>query len=78
MITTGIRWAESNKRRERETFEVITRDKNKKAKVTDEKFFRNQSEYIVVVEMLHDIFHIAMQDITQTVNRVYLHIFVVA
>lgn len=39
MITTGIRWAESNKRRERETFEVITRDKNKKVQVTDGKIF---------------------------------------
>ena len=36
MIATGGRWAESNGRKERWTFENIARDKSKKIKITDE------------------------------------------
>lgn len=37
MIATGVRWAESNKRKEREAFETISAKIKDKIKVTDEK-----------------------------------------
>lgn len=44
MIATGVRWAESRKRKERETFENIATDKKKKIKVTDEKMLLTDND----------------------------------
>lgn len=44
MIATGVRWAESNKRKEREAFESITSHKATKIKVTDEKMLLTDND----------------------------------
>lgn len=44
MIATGIRWAESKKRKEREVFENIVKSKNNKIKVTDEKMLLTDND----------------------------------
>lgn len=44
MIATGVRWAESNKRRGREVFETISRIEHDKTKVTDEKMLLTDND----------------------------------
>lgn len=44
MIATGIRWAESNKRKGREVFETISRSEHGKTKVTDEKMLLTDND----------------------------------
>ena len=44
MIATGVRWAESNQRRERGAFENIARSKHDKIKVTDEKMLLTDND----------------------------------
>lgn len=44
MIATGIRWAESSKRKEREMFENISSDIKKKIKVTEEKMLLTDND----------------------------------
>lgn len=44
MIATGVRWAESNKRKEREAFESIASHKANKIMVTDEKMLLTDND----------------------------------
>lgn len=44
MIATGIRWAESTKRKEREVFETIAKNKNDSIKVNDEKMLLTDND----------------------------------
>lgn len=44
MIATGVRWAESRKRKEREVFESISRNKSSKAKASDEKILLTDND----------------------------------
>lgn len=44
MIATGVRWAESAKRKDREVYENIAADKNNKIKVTDEKMLMSDND----------------------------------
>ena len=43
-LATGVRWAESNNRKERSTFENITRNKKKKVKLSDEIILMNDND----------------------------------
>lgn len=44
MIATGVRWAESNKRKEREAFESISKNRNRKIRITDEKMLLTDND----------------------------------
>lgn len=44
MIATGVRWAESTKRKEREAFESITSNKNNRIRVPDEKMLLSDND----------------------------------
>lgn len=44
MIATGVRWAESMKRKERGTFENLSSNKNNKIKVNDEKMLLTDND----------------------------------
>lgn len=44
MIATGVRWAESSKRKKREAFESIASKKNNRIKVTDEKMLLTDND----------------------------------
>lgn len=41
-------------------------------------FYCKNSEQVIIVKMLHNVLNPAMQDITESVDRVDLHVFVVA
>lgn len=44
MIATGVRWAESVKRKDREVYETISSNKNNKIKVNDEKMLLTDND----------------------------------